>query len=62
MRYGLQVSQYREISGEVIGYFDCPIKRLAAINSWRESLTTFFFKTWQEDADGNISEMKEMDE
>ena len=61
VRYGLQVSQYREVSGEIIGYFDCEVRRLTAINAWRESQTTFFFRIWEEDEAGNISGMQELE-
>ena len=61
MRYGLRISQYREYVGEIVIYFNCPIKRLTALNCLRVSDGTLFFATWVEDENGIISQFEEYD-
>ncbi len=59
MCYGLRISQYREYVGEVVIYFKCPIKRMAALNYLRDSETYLFFATWFEDDNGLLSNFEE---
>ena len=61
VRYGLRISQYREYVGEIVIYFNCPIKRLTALNCLKGCDNTLFFATWYEDGEGNITQFEEHD-